>query len=49
MACYKKCAKTSGDQLSRGEQQCTANCMDRYIECMNVVANKYMERAQKQQ
>jgi hypothetical protein len=35
--CLKKCLGTSGNQLDRKEQNCMANCMDRYIDTMKVV------------
>ena len=35
--CYKKCTSTSGSGLSGREKDCMANCMDRYMETMNVV------------
>ena len=36
-SCYKKCTTTSGSGLSGREKECMANCMDRYMETMNVV------------
>jgi len=37
--CFKKCAGTSGTKLESREQSCTALCMDRYIDTMQVVVN----------
>ena len=35
-ACFKKCAGSSGNGLDYKEQSCSALCMDRYMETMNV-------------
>ena len=34
--CFAKCATGKGSgQLDRNEQMCLANCIDRYVDCMN--------------
>ena len=35
--CFAKCATGKGSgQLDRNEQMCLANCIDRYVDCMNL-------------
>ena len=35
--CFSKCTGKSGEHLDSKEKNCLANCMDRYMETMNVV------------
>ena len=35
--CFTKCTGKSGEHLDSKEKQCLVNCMDRYMETMNVV------------
>ena len=43
--CFKKCAGRSGDHIDLREQQCLSNCMDRYMETMNVVSGAIRNRS----
>ena len=42
--CFTKCAGQHTPELSRGEQECLANCMDRYNDTLKVVANALAQR-----
>tara|TARA_B110000971_G_C19900226_1_gene449580 strand:+ start:757 stop:999 length:243 start_codon:yes stop_codon:yes gene_type:complete len=42
--CFKKCAGTSGEKLESREQQCSALCMDRYMDAMQVVVNSMQKK-----
>lgn len=44
--CYKKCTTPSGDGLTSREKGCMANCMDRYMETMQVVNESLSARGQ---
>lgn len=43
--CYKKCTSPSGSGLSGREKDCMANCMDRYMETMQVVNETLSSRS----
>ena len=42
--CYKKCTTPSGSGLTSREKDCMANCMDRYMETMQIVNATLSER-----
>jgi len=42
--CFKKCAGRSGNHLDTKEKNCLTNCMDRYMETMNVVSQAIKNR-----
>ncbi|KAL3884069.1 hypothetical protein ACJMK2_030291 [Sinanodonta woodiana] len=46
--CFKKCVTSPGSSLGSAEQKCLAMCMDRYLDCMNVVTQAYSSRLQKE-
>lgn len=43
--CFKKCTGKSGEHLEGREKQCLSNCMDRYMETMNVVSGAIRNRS----
>ena len=45
--CFKKCAGKSGVQLDSREQNCTAMCMDRYMDTMTVVNKAIVDRQER--
>ncbi|KAF5327695.1 hypothetical protein D9619_004514 [Psilocybe cf. subviscida] len=42
--CYAKCVIKPGDSLSRSEQSCLSDCMQRYMEAFNIVSRAYTAR-----
>ena len=42
--CFTKCTGKSGDHLDSKEKQCLANCMDRYMETMNIVQQAMLSK-----
>lgn len=44
--CYNKCTTKSGEGLNSSEKNCLANCMDRYMETMNIVNESLSSRQQ---
>ena len=38
--CAQKCTTNKGGRLDRGEQQCVANCYDRYFEARKIIMNE---------
>lgn len=45
LACFDKCAGTSGDRLDSKEQSCLANCQDRFLDVRKAVQDS-LERRQ---
>ncbi|XP_034035739.1 mitochondrial import inner membrane translocase subunit Tim13 [Thalassophryne amazonica] len=46
--CFKKCVCKPGSTLDNSEQKCIAMCMDRYMDCWNIVSRTYNSRLQRE-
>lgn len=44
--CFEKCVSRPGSQLDTKQQSCLAMCMDRYIDTMQAVSHRVMQRGQ---
>lgn len=44
LACFDKCAGTSGDRLDQREQGCLANCQDRFLDVRKAVQDSLEKR-----
>ncbi|KAI9774027.1 MAG: protein translocase subunit [Geoglossum umbratile] len=46
--CFEKCIPTPGSSLSKGEQTCFTNCMEKYMAAWNTVSRQYISRIQQE-
>ncbi|KAI9767916.1 MAG: protein translocase subunit [Geoglossum simile] len=46
--CFEKCVPTPGSSLSKGEQTCFTNCMEKYMAAWNTVSRRYISRIQQE-
>lgn len=46
--CFTKCVNRPGAKLDSSEMQCTAMCMDRYLDSMAIVSQAWAARAKQQ-
>eukprot|EP00729_Bicosta_minor_P016123 gene16123-23788_t len=44
--CFKKCVTSPSSSLSRGEQECIANCVDRFNESFEFVTSTFLSAQQ---
>lgn len=44
--CFKKCVPKPGSTLSRGEQECIGNCVDRFNESFEFVTQTFIKAQQ---
>ncbi|KAH0538283.1 hypothetical protein FGG08_005103 [Glutinoglossum americanum] len=47
--CFEKCIPTPGSNLSKSEQTCFTNCMEKYMAAWNTVSRQYIGRIQQEQ
>ncbi|KAL2051844.1 hypothetical protein ABVK25_008000 [Lepraria finkii] len=45
--CFQKCVPTPGSSLSRKEEACLTQCMEKYMATWNTVSRQYIARIQK--
>ncbi|KAL2047193.1 hypothetical protein N7G274_001212 [Stereocaulon virgatum] len=45
--CFQKCVPTPGSSLSRREEGCLTQCMEKYTATWNTVSRQYIARIQK--
>ncbi|KAK3176977.1 hypothetical protein OEA41_008303 [Lepraria neglecta] len=45
--CFQKCVPTPGSSLSRKEEGCLTQCMEKYMATWNTVSRQYIARIQK--
>eukprot|EP01039_Chlorochromonas_danica_P001945 gene1945-2123_t len=46
--CFQICSGKKGDGLDSGEVNCTVNCMDRYLDTMQLVSQALANKQQQQ-
>ncbi|KAM8721429.1 hypothetical protein ACLKA7_007322 [Drosophila subpalustris] len=46
MNCFKKCIEKPGVSLTRSEERCLFQCMDRFMDSLKVVSLTYSRRLQ---
>ena len=49
MHCFDKCIPTPGSSLSKKEETCFTQCMEKYMATWNTVSRQYVSRIQKAQ
>jgi len=47
--CFEKCVPKPGSSLSRGEETCYTQCMEKYMAAWNTVSRQYINRIQREQ
>ncbi|MCJ1364899.1 protein translocase subunit [Acarospora aff. strigata] len=47
--CFEKCVPKPGSSLSRGEETCFTQCMEKYMAAWNTVSRQYIARIQQEQ
>ncbi|KAI9675413.1 MAG: protein translocase subunit [Caeruleum heppii] len=47
--CFQICVPKPGSSLSKGEQTCYSNCMEKYMASWNTVSRQYINRIQQDQ
>ncbi|KZF21597.1 hypothetical protein L228DRAFT_211719 [Xylona heveae TC161] len=47
--CFDKCIPKPGASLSKGEETCFTQCMEKYMGAWNAVSRQYIGRLQKEQ
>lgn len=46
--CFERCVPKPGTSLSKGEETCFTNCMEKYMSSWNTVSKQYVARIQKE-
>ncbi|KAI9853001.1 MAG: protein translocase subunit [Thelocarpon superellum] len=46
--CFDKCIPKPGSSLSRGEQTCLTQCMEKYMAAWDAVSRQYLGRLQRE-
>ncbi|KAF6034033.1 TIMM13 [Bugula neritina] len=46
--CFKMCVSKPGSSLASSEQKCLGQCMDRYLDAVQVVEKTYINRLQQE-
>ncbi|MCJ1257995.1 protein translocase subunit [Lignoscripta atroalba] len=47
--CFEKCIPSPGSSLSRKEETCFTQCMEKYMAAWNTVSRQYIQRIQQEQ
>lgn len=47
--CFEACIPKPGSTMSKGEQTCLKQCMEKYMAAWNVVSKQYISRIQREQ
>ncbi|KAL5971545.1 Mitochondrial import inner membrane translocase subunit Tim13-B [Taenia solium] len=42
--CFEKCVSKPGASLDNSEQKCLGNCMDRYMDSVNLISKVFVNR-----
>ncbi|KAF2235714.1 mitochondrial import inner membrane translocase subunit TIM13 [Viridothelium virens] len=46
--CFERCIPKPGSSLSKGEETCFSQCMEKYMGAWNTVSRQYIGRIQKE-
>jgi import inner membrane translocase subunit TIM13 len=46
--CFERCVPKPGTSLSKGEEGCFTNCMEKYMSAWNTVSKQYVARIQRE-
>ncbi|KAF2456516.1 Tim10/DDP family zinc finger-domain-containing protein, partial [Lineolata rhizophorae] len=46
--CFDKCVPKPGASLSRGEEACFSQCMQKYMDAWNAVSRRYVQHIQRE-
>ena len=46
--CFERCVPKPGTSLSKGEETCFTNCMEKYMSAWNTVSKQYVARIQRE-
>ncbi|KAF2821315.1 hypothetical protein CC86DRAFT_373680 [Ophiobolus disseminans] len=46
--CFERCVPKPGTSLSKGEEGCFTNCMEKYMSSWNTVSKQYVARIQRE-
>ncbi|KAL6707235.1 protein translocase subunit [Coniothyrium glycines] len=46
--CFERCVPKPGTSLSKGEETCFTNCMEKYMSSWNTVSKQYVARIQRE-
>ncbi|VDN09700.1 unnamed protein product [Dibothriocephalus latus] len=46
--CFEKCVTRPGTSLDNSEQKCVGNCMDRYMDSVNLITKVFATRLQQE-